>query len=70
MPSDHKEETEDSLDELFSVGVGSSTGVQKKCHHSGGSLGDSDMIVVEDKEMVVCLVVMRDVMGVMWYFWT
>jgi hypothetical protein len=59
MPSDHEEETEELLDELLSVGVGSSAGVQEKCHHSGGSLGDAG-IVVEDKEMLVYFVVMRE----------
>jgi hypothetical protein len=60
MPSDYKEETEESLDELFSVGVGSSAGVQEKCHHSRGSLGNANMIMVEDKEIVVYFVVMRE----------
>jgi hypothetical protein len=58
MPSDHKEETDDSLDELCSVGVDSSAGVQEKCSHSEGSPGDAG-IIVEDEEMLVCWVVMR-----------
>jgi hypothetical protein len=58
-PSDHKQETEESLDELLSVGVGSSAGVQEKCSHSEGSPGDAG-IFVDDKEMLVCLVVMRE----------
>jgi hypothetical protein len=53
-PSDHKEETEESLDELYSVGVGSSAGVQEKRSHSEGSPGDAG-IVVEDKEMLFVL---------------
>jgi hypothetical protein len=57
---DAEEDAEDSLDELLSVGVGSSAGVQEKCSHSEGSPGDAG-IFVDDKEMLVCLVVMREV---------
>jgi hypothetical protein len=62
-PSDHKEETEedseDTLDELLSGGVASSAGVQEKCSHSEGSPGDAG-IFVDDKEMLVCWTVVRE----------
>jgi hypothetical protein len=50
-------DTDDSLDELLNMGTGSSAGVQEKFSHSEGSPGDAGM-VVEDKEMSVCLLVM------------
>lgn len=52
-------DTDDSLDELLNMGVGSSAGVQEKFSHSEGSPGDAGM-VVKDKEMLVCWVVMTE----------